>query len=64
MAKDIIKAFAPSIKARRHGGGSCLFHGSSLNVKYLPYMDYTFIAFQFSFKSRYATPINPPVETL
>jgi hypothetical protein len=27
----------------RHGGGSCLFHHSSLNVNYLPCLDYTFI---------------------
>jgi hypothetical protein len=34
MRQDIIKAFAPSIEARGHGGRSCLFHCSPPNVKY------------------------------
>src|SRR4028118_546288 len=53
MRPDIIKAFTPSIEARGHGGGSCLFHRSNLNVNYLPCLDYTFIVSLFSFKSRY-----------
>ncbi|MEP0786261.1 GUN4 domain-containing protein, partial [Coleofasciculus sp. FACHB-129] len=39
--------------ARGHGGGSCLFHLSNHNVKWLPCLYYTFLESCFSFKHRY-----------
>jgi transposase len=53
MCPDIIKAFAPSIEARGHGGRSCLFHVLHPNVKWLPCLDYTFINSLFPSKSHY-----------
>jgi hypothetical protein len=51
MAKDIIKTFTPSIKARGHSGRSCLSHGSGFDVKGLLSLHFTLICCFFLFKS-------------